>query len=194
MAQRTAQQKRKTNETDIDIQMNLDGEGKYELDTGVGFLDHMLAHLSKHSRIDLVVKAAGDLEVDVHHTVEDVGICLGQCLNEALSDKKGINRYGNSAVPMEDAMANVAVDLSGRAFCAYNANYMTEKIGDFDVECIEEFLRSFSNAGKFNLHINVPYGTNSHHIAEAVFKGLGQSMATAIAIVGTDVPSTKGTL
>jgi imidazoleglycerol-phosphate dehydratase len=95
---------------------------------------------------------------------------------------------------MEDAMANVAVDLSGRAFCAYNANYMTEKIGDFDVECIEEFLRSFSNAGKFNLHINVPYGTNSHHIAEAVFKGLGQSMATAIAIVGTDVPSTKGTL
>ncbi len=194
MAQRTAQQKRKTNETDIDVQMNLDGEGKYELDTGVGFLDHMLAHLSKHSRIDLVVKAAGDLEVDTHHTVEDVGICLGQCLNEALGDKKGINRYGNSAVPMEDAMANVAVDLSGRAFCAYNANYMTEKIGDFDVECIEEFLRSFSNAGKFNLHINVPYGTNSHHIAEAVFKGLGQSMATAIAIVGTDVPSTKGTL
>jgi imidazoleglycerol-phosphate dehydratase len=194
MAQRTAQQKRKTNETDIDIQMNLDGEGKYELDTGVGFLDHMLAHFSKHSRIDLVVKAAGDLEVDAHHTVEDVGICLGQCLNEALGDKKGINRYGNSAVPMEDAMANVAVDLSGRAFCAYNANYMTEKIGDFDVECIEEFLRSFSNAGKFNLHINVPYGTNSHHIAEAVFKGLGQSMATAIAIVGTDVPSTKGTL
>ena len=194
MAQRTAQQKRKTNETDIDIQMNLDGEGKYELDTGVGFLDHMLAHLSKHSRIDLVVKAAGDLEVDVHHTVEDVGICLGQCLNDAIGDKKGINRYGNSAVPMEDAMANVAVDLSGRAFCAYNANYMTEKIGDFDVECIEEFLRSFSNAGKFNLHINVPYGTNSHHIAEAVFKGLGQSMATAITIVGTDVPSTKGTL
>ena len=192
MAQRTAQQKRKTNETDIDIQMNLDGEGKYELDSGVGFLDHMLAHFSKHSRIDLVVKAAGDLEVDAHHTVEDVGICLGQCLNEALGDKKGINRYGNSAVPMEDAMANVAVDLSGRAFCAYNANYMTEKIGDFDVECIEEFLRSFSNAGKFNL--NVPYGTNSHHIAEAVFKGLGQSMATAIAIVGTDVPSTKGTL
>ena len=194
MAQRTAQQKRKTNETDIDIQMNLDGEGKYELDTGVGFLDHMLAHFSKHSRIDLVVKAAGDLEVDVHHTVEDVGICLGQCLNDAIGDKKGINRYGSSAVPMEDAMANVAVDLSGRAFCAYNANYMTEKIGDFDVECIEEFLRSFSNAGKFNLHINVPYGTNSHHIAEAVFKGLGQSMATAIAIVGTDVPSTKGTL
>ena len=194
MSQRKAQQKRKTNETDIDIQMNLDGEGKYELDTGVGFLDHMLAHFSKHSRIDLVVKAAGDLEVDAHHTVEDVGICLGQCLNDAVGDKKGINRYGNSAVPMEDAMANVAVDLSGRAFCAYNANYLTEKIGDFDVECIEEFLRSFSGAGKFNLHINVSYGTNSHHIAEAVFKGLGQSMATAIVIVGTDVPSTKGSL
>jgi imidazoleglycerol-phosphate dehydratase len=194
MSQRKAQQKRKTNETDIDIQMNLDGEGKYELDTGVGFLDHMLAHFSKHSRIDLVVKAAGDLEVDAHHTVEDVGICLGQCLNDAVGDKKGINRYGNSAVPMEDAMANVAVDLSGRAFCAYNANYLTEKIGDFDVECIEEFLRSFSGAGKFNLHINVSYGTNSHHIAEAVFKGLGQSMATAVEIVGGDVPSTKGSL
>ena len=194
MAERKATQQRKTNETDINIQMNLDGEGTYEIDTGVGFLDHMLAHLSKHGRIDLVIKAAGDLEVDAHHTVEDVGICLGQCLCDAIGDKKGINRYGNSSVPMEDAMANVAVDLSGRAFCAYNANYITEKIGDFDVECIEEFLRSFSNAGKFNLHINVPYGTNSHHIAEAVFKGLGQAMGIAIAIVGTDVPSTKGVL
>ena len=194
MAERKTTQQRKTNETDINVQMNLDGEGTYEIDTGVGFLDHMLAHLSKHGRIDLVIKAAGDLEVDAHHTVEDVGICLGQCLCDAIGDKKGINRYGNSSVPMEDAMANVAVDLSGRAFCAYNANYITEKIGDFDVECIEEFLRSFSNAGKFNLHINVPYGTNSHHIAEAVFKGLGQAMGIAIAIVGTDVPSTKGVL
>ena len=134
------------------------------------------------------------MKVDAHHTVEDIGICAGQSLSEALGDKKGIGRYGDSSVPMEDAMANVAVDLSGRPFCAYNVSFRTPKIGDFDVECIEEFLRSFANAGKFNLHVNVPYGTNSHHIAEAVFKALGQAMAAAIKIVGTDVPSTKGTL
>jgi imidazoleglycerol-phosphate dehydratase len=174
--------------------MDLDGQGKYDIDTGIGFLDHMLAHLSKHSKIDLTLKASGDLEVDAHHTVEDVGICLGNCLNDALGDKKGIARYGNSLLPMEDAKADVSVDLSGRAFIVYNADYRTEKIGDFDVECIEEFLRSYSNAGKFNLHVNVPYGTNSHHIAEAVFKALGQAMATAVKITGKDIPSTKGIL
>ena len=194
MAERQAKTQRKTNETDILVEMNLDGRGKYEIDTGLGFLDHMLTHVSKHGRIDLVVKARGDLKVDAHHTVEDVGISLGQCLCDALGDKKGIKRYGNSSVPMEDAIANVAVDLSGRAFCVYEAKYLTEKIGDFDVECIEEFLRSFSNAGKFNLHVNVPYGTNSHHIAEAIFKSLGQSLAKAVKIVGTDIPSTKGVL
>jgi len=194
MTKRQAGTTRKTNETDISIEMNLDGEGRYEIDTGVGFLDHMLTHLSKHGKIDLNVKCKGDLEVDAHHTVEDVGICLGECLRSAIGDKKGITRYGNSSVPMEDAIANVAVDLSGRAFCVYEVNYHTEKIGDFDVECIEEFLRSFSNAGKLNLHINVPYGSNSHHIAEAIFKSLGQSLAIAIKITGTDIPSTKGTL
>ena len=194
MADRKAKISRKTNETDITVQINLDGLGKYQIDTGVGFLDHMLTHLSKHSKIDLVVKAKGDLNVDAHHTVEDIGICLGQCLAETLDDKKGIARYGYSSVPMEDALANVSIDLSGRASCVYNVEYRTDKIGDFDVECIEEMLRSFSNTGKFNLHINVPYGANSHHIAEAIFKALGQAFGIAVKIVGKDIPSTKGTL
>lgn len=194
MEARQAKVERKTKETDIVVEMNLDGRGAYDLDTGVGFLDHMLSHLAKHGGIDLTVKAKGDLEVDAHHTVEDVGICLGNCLSNALGDKKGIARYGNSSVPMEDALANVAVDLSGRAFCAYKAEYRTEKIGDFDVECVEEFVRSFANAARLNLHVNVPYGTNSHHIAEAIFKALGQALRQAVRIVSTDIPSTKGTL
>ena len=194
MEARQAKVERKTTETDIVVEMTIDGRGCYDIDTGSGFLDHMLSHLGKHSRIDLVVKAKGDLEVDVHHTVEDVGICLGNCLSDALGNKNGIARYGNSSLPMEDALANVAVDLSGRAFCSYNADFHTEKIGDFDVECIEEFLRSFSNAGKLNLHVNVPYGTNSHHIAEAMFKALGQALCKAVRIVSEDIPSTKGTL
>jgi imidazoleglycerol-phosphate dehydratase len=194
MADRKAKISRKTNETDINLQINLDGEGKYDLNTGIGFLDHMLSHLSKHSKIDMVLKAKGDLEVDQHHTVEDVAICLGEALVEALGDKKGIARYGNSAVPMEDALANVALDLSGRPFCVYNVQYRTEKIGDFDVECVEELLRSFANHGKFNLHITVPHGSNSHHIAEAIFKALGQSLGQAVKIVGKDIPSTKGSL
>jgi len=194
MRKRTAKIRRQTKETDISCQLNLDGLGKYQIDTGIGFLDHMLTHLSKHGKIDLVVKAKGDLNVDAHHTVEDIAICLGESLLKALGDKKGIARYGHSSVPMEDALANVSVDLSGRANCVYNVEYRTDKIGDFDVECLQEFLRSFSNAGKFNLHVNVPYGTNSHHIAEAVFKALGQALAMAGRIVGTDVPSTKGVL
>ncbi len=194
MEERTAKTHRQTKETDITLELNLDGVGKYEIDTGVGFLDHMLTHLSKHGKIDLVVKAKGDLEVDAHHTVEDIAICLGECLVEALGDKKGIARYGHSSVPMEESLANVSIDLSGRASCVYQVDYRTDKIGDFDVECIEEMLRSFSNNGKLNLHVNVPYGTNSHHMAEAIFKALGQSLETAVKIVGTDVPSTKGIL
>ncbi|MBA7612035.1 Histidine biosynthesis bifunctional protein HisB [subsurface metagenome] len=194
MEQRTAKIQRKTKETDVSLELNLDGLGKYEIDSGIGFLDHMLTHLSKHSKIDLTVKAKGDLKTDAHHTVEDIGICLGQALVEALGDKKGIARYGHSSVPMEETIANVSVDLSGRPSCIYNVEYRTDKIGDFDVQCLEEMLRSFSNTGKFNLHINVPYGTNSHHIAEAIFKGLGQALGAAVKIVGTDVPSTKGTL
>jgi imidazoleglycerol-phosphate dehydratase len=194
MADRKAKIQRKTKETDVTLELNLDGTGKYEIDTGIGFLDHMLSHLSKHGKIDLVVMAKGDLDVDAHHTVEDIAICLGEGLLKALGDKKGIARYGHSSVPMEETLADVSVDLSGRPHCIYNVEYRTDKIGDFDVECLEEMLRSFSNNGKFNLHINVPYGTNSHHIAEAVFKALGKSLAAAVAIVGTDVPSTKGQL
>ncbi len=194
MEERIAEIHRQTKETDVSCQLNLDGVGKYEIDTGIGFLDHMLSHLSKHGKIDLVVKAKGDLKTDAHHTVEDIAICLGECLVKALGDKKGIARYGHSSVPMEETIANVSVDLSGRPSCVYKVDYRTDKIGDFDVECLEELLRSFSNSGKFNLHINVPYGTNSHHIAEAIFKGLGQALAEAVKIVGTDVPSTKGIL
>ncbi len=194
MADRTAKIHRKTKETDVTLDLNLDGLGKYEIDTGIGFLDHMLSHLSKHGKIDLSVKAKGDLNVDAHHTVEDVAICLGEALLKALGGKKGIGRYGHSSVPMEETLADVSVDLSGRPNCIYNVEYRTDKIGDFDVECIEEMLRSFSNNGKFNLHVNVPYGTNSHHIAEAIFKGLGQALAAAVKITGTDVPSTKGQL
>ena len=194
MKKRTAKLHRKTKETDVAVELNLDGAGKYEIDSGVGFLDHMLTHLSKHSKIDMVVRAKGDLEVDIHHTVEDIGICLGECLGKALGDKKGIARYGSSSVPMEDALANVSIDLSGRPSCVYNAKYRTDKIGDFDVECLEEMLRSFSNSGRLNLHVNVPYGTNSHHIAESIFKALGQALGAAVKISGKDVPSTKGVL
>jgi imidazoleglycerol-phosphate dehydratase len=194
MANRTAKINRKTNETDVAVELNLDGQGKYQIDTGIGFLDHMLTHLAKHSRIDLVLTAKGDIDVDAHHTSEDVGIVLGEALLEALGDKKGIARYGNSSVPMEDALANVSVDLSGRAKCVYNVEYKTSKVGDFDIECIEEMLRSLSGSGKFNLHINVPYGTNSHHIAESIFKGLGKALGMALTVQGTDVPSTKGML
>ena len=194
MEQRIAKIHRQTKETDINCELNLDGIGKYEIDTGIGFLDHMLSHLSKHGKIDVIVKAKGDLQVDAHHTVEDIAICLGECLTKALGDKKGIARYGHSSVPMEDALANVSVDLSGRPNCVYNVEYRTDKIGDFDVECLQEMLRSFSNTGRFNLHINVPYGINSHHIAEAIFKALGQALAEAVKIIGTDVPSTKGKL
>jgi len=194
MVQRIAKIHRQTKETDCAVELNLDGIGKYDIDTGIGFLDHMLTHMSKHSKFDLVVKAKGDLNVDAHHTVEDIAICLGECLVKAIGDKRGIARYGHSAVPMEETLANVSVDLSGRPSCVYNVDYRTDKIGDFDVECLEEMLRSFSNNGRFNLHINVPYGTNSHHIAEAIFKGLGKAIGAAIRIVGTDVPSTKGIL
>lgn len=198
MKKRTVKKHRKTRETDITIELNLDGTGKYEINTGIGFLDHMLSHLSKHSRIDTTIRAKGDLNVDSHHTVEDIGLCLGECLLEALGDKKGINRYGSSSVPMEDSLANVSIDLSGRPSCVYNVEYRAEKIGDFDVQCLEEMLRGLSNAGKFNLHINVPYGTNSHHTAEAIFKALGQALGAAVKITGNPdkigIPSTKGTL
>ena len=194
MAERKSKIERKTNETDIVVELDLNGEGRYEINTGVGFFDHMLTHLSKHSKIDMRVKAKGDLQIDAHHTIEDVGICLGEALCQALADKKGIARYGHSIVPMEDAKAAVTVDLSGRPFLVYKVAFPSEKIGEFDIECVEEFLRSFSTVGKFNLHTEVPYGANSHHIAEAIFKALGQAIGAAVKVIGTDVPSTKGVL
>lgn len=194
MQARTAKIERKTQETDIVLEVNLDGAGRYTIDTGIGFLDHMLTHIAKHGRIDLKIAAKGDLHVDPHHTVEDIAICLGLAISQAIGDKKGITRYGSTSVPMEDALANVAIDLSGRPYCVYNVKYPSEKIGDFDVECLEEFLRSLANHAKLNLHVNVPYGVNSHHIAEAICKAIGRSLAVAVAISGSDIPSTKGIL
>lgn len=194
MKNRKAVIERKTTETDISLKLDLDGQGRYQVDTGIGFFDHMLSHLAKHGKMNMTLHAKGDLHVDAHHTVEDVAICLGQALCDALGDKKGIARFGDSVVPMEDAKAQATVDLSGRPFLVYRVKYNTQKIGEFDVECVEEFLRAFSTAGKFNLHIEVPYGLNGHHIVEAIFKALGQAMAAAVKIVGTDIPSTKGVL
>ncbi len=193
---RTAQIQRHTKETRIDLTLGLDGSGDYAIETGVGFFDHMLTHLACHGLFDLQLKCDGDLHIDAHHTVEDVAICLGQALEKALSDKKGIVRFGSSAVPMEDSLAQVAIDLCGRPFCVYNAGYKAHKIGEFDVELVEEFMRAFSNNGRFNLHINVPYGTNNHHIAEAIFKATGRALSEAVRLNDRvkDVPSTKGKL
>ena len=194
MAERKATVERNTLETQITVTVNLDGSGQTQFETGVPFLEHMLDQIARHGMVDLAIKAVGDLHIDDHHTIEDVGICIGEALVEALGDKKGITRYGDSAVPMEDAKAVVTVDLSGRPFLVYHADFPTEKIGEFDTECVEEFLRSFCTVGKFNLHAEVPYGTNSHHIAEAIFKALGQALGAAVNVTGTEIPSTKGVL
>jgi len=196
MAQRTAKIERHTRETQISLTLELDGRGLYDIETPSGFFDHMLNHLARHGLFNLTLKAQGDMRVDAHHTVEDVGICLGQALNQALGDKKGIVRFGWAAVPMQDSLAQVAIDISGRAGLIYNVDYRADKIGDFDVELLAEFLRSFTNNALLNLHVNVPYGSNNHHIAEAIFKALGRALAQAVALDNRiqDVPSTKGVL
>ena len=196
MTARKSQIKRKTKETTIELSLDLDGQGSFEIETGSGFFDHMLTHVARHGLFDLKLQAKGDLHVDTHHTVEDVGICLGQAIEKALGDKKGIVRFGSATVPMEDSLASVTVDLCGRAYCVYNVTYGTDKIGEFDVELVEEFLRALANNARLNLHVNVPYGTNSHHIAEAIFKALGRSLHEAVRIDQRckDVPSTKGIL
>ena len=197
MKQRKSTVRRQTKETRVELTLDLDGKGNVSAKTGVGFLDHMLEHLGKHSLVDLEVKAAGDVQVDDHHTVEDVAICLGQALKEALGDKAGIRRYGWASVPMEDALANVALDLSGRAAVVFDVNFVGNKIGTFDVQLVEEFLRRFAVEAGMNLHISVPHGSNDHHIAEAVFKALAQALRTAKSFDpqrGGEVPSTKGTL
>jgi len=188
---------RKTKETEISLTLDLDGPGKVSVATGVGFLDHMLDHFGKHSLSDLTVKASGDLEVDDHHTTEDVGICLGQAIAQALGDKAGIVRYGSASVPMEDALADVALDLSGRAAVVFNVTFTGDKIGTFDAQLVEEFLRRLAVTAGMNLHVNVPYGSNDHHVAEAVFKAFAQAFRQAKQIDPGrkgQIPSTKGTL
>ncbi len=197
MPDRTAQIVRKTKETDITLSLNLDGKGRAKIATGVGFFDHMLDLLSRHSLIDLEVQAKGDLHIDAHHTVEDVGIVLGQALEKALGDKRGIYRYGWAIVPMDETLAQVAVDFSGRPAFVYNVKFSGETIGQqFAVELVEEFWKSVAMAGRMNIHVTVPYGSNDHHIAEAIFKALAKAIrqATTHDPRNDDVPSTKGSL
>jgi len=195
MEPRQAKTKRKTKETDIGAEMILDGRGVRNLSTGVGFFDHMLDHLSKHSGISLSVEANGDLDVDYHHTVEDVGIVLGELLWQAIGDGAGIQRYGSAAVPMEEVLAEAAVDLCGRGNLVYNVEQTQPKVGEFDAELGHDFFQAMSRSGKFTLHLNLRYGANQHHILEALFKAFAQSLKQAVALTGTDeVPSTKGVL
>ncbi len=193
---RTAEVSRQTTETQIDFSLNLDGSGQYQVETGVGFFDHMLELFSRHAMIDLNVQASGDLDIDAHHTVEDVGIVLGMALEQALGDKKGITRYGFASVPMDEALAQVSIDLSGRGALVCDIAFTSPMIGNFPAELIEEFFRAFCMTGKFNLHIQVPYGTNNHHLAEAVFKAVARALRQAMSLDARQggVPSTKGTL
>ena len=193
---RSAELLRQTKETRVKISLNLDGSGKSSPETGVGFFNHMLDLFARHSLIDLAVNAEGDLEVDHHHTVEDVGIVLGQVLEKALGDKRGINRYGWAILPMDETLAQVALDLSGRSAFVYNVRFSSGAIGDFPTELIEEFFKAFANSARMNLHITVPYGANNHHIAEAIFKATARALRQAVTQDprSNEVPSTKGSL
>ena len=194
---RRAQINRKTAETDITVSVNLDGTGSYDNRTGVGFFDHMLDQLARHALIDMHVKAVGDLHIDDHHTVEDVGIALGQALTQAMGDKKGITRYGACLLPMDDALVRAALDLSGRPYLVWNVAMTSPKIGTFDTELVREFFQALSTHGGITLHIDQLHGLNSHHIAEATFKAVARALRDALE---TDprkadaVPSTKGML
>ncbi|MEX0818739.1 MAG: imidazoleglycerol-phosphate dehydratase HisB [Pirellulaceae bacterium] len=193
---RTAKIDRSTNETEITLELNLDGSGQARIETGVGFFDHMLELLTRHAVIDLSVTAKGDLHVDQHHTVEDVGICFGQAIKQALGDKAGIRRYGHFTLPMEETLVTAAIDLSGRYFMVFNADFPSQKIGDFDSELVEDFWQATAANALANLHVVLHHGRNSHHISEAIFKGAARALRMA---VETDprmpgVPSTKGTL
>jgi imidazoleglycerol-phosphate dehydratase len=196
MANRTAEIKRTTKETDISLDLNIDGTGESEISTGVGFLDHMLTLFSRHGFLDLKLKAVGDIEVDDHHTVEDVGICLGDAIAKACGDKAGIRRFGNSTIPMCESLATVVIDLCDRPFLVFNAPLDKPKVGSFDVELVEEFFHALTNHSGATLHINVAYGSNTHHIIEAIFKALGRALDQATSederIQG--VLSTKGSL
>ncbi len=193
---RTANIERKTNETEISVQIDLDGVGQSQINTGVGFFDHMLELLSRHSLINLTVQAQGDLNVDQHHTVEDVGICFGQALKQALGDKSGIRRYGHFTLPMEETLVTSAIDLSGRYWFVFQVEFPTAKIGEFDSELVEDFWQATAANGLLNLHVLLHHGRNSHHVSEAVFKSVARSLRQAIELDSraTGVPSTKGTL
>ncbi|KAB2492359.1 imidazoleglycerol-phosphate dehydratase HisB [Bacillus sp. JZ8] len=193
---REASIERKTNETDIALSMNIDGEGKSSIKTGVPFLEHMLDLFTKHGQFDLDIKANGDTEIDDHHTTEDIGICLGSVFKEALGDKKGIKRYGQAMVPMDDALAQVVVDLSNRPHFELKGDIPASQVGTFDTELVDEFLWKFALEARMNLHVIIHYGRNTHHIIEAVFKALGRALdeATMIDPRVKGVPSTKGML
>lgn len=194
---RKASISRKTNETDVNISLNLDGVGQYDIETGVGFFDHMLEQLSRHSLIDLSIKVKGDLHIDQHHTVEDTGIALGQALADALGDKKGITRYGACDLPMDETLSRVALDLSGRPYLIWNVSFSRDKIGDMDVELFREWFQAFSQHGGITLHVNNEYGENNHHIIESCFKALARALRTAVSIdkeQADRIPSTKGAL
>ncbi len=188
---------RKTAETDIILSLSIDGEGKSEIDTGCGFLDHMLTLFASHGRFDLNVKCVGDMNVDAHHTTEDIGICLGKAFAEALGDKKGINRYGSMILPMDEALILSAVDLSGRAYLGFSLDIPLPRVGDFDTELVEEFWLAFVREAKCALHIKKFDGKNTHHIIEGAFKACGRALRAAVAVdarFADEVPSTKGVL
>ena len=194
---RTAEINRKTKETDIALLLDLDGRGTAEINSGVGFLDHMLELFAKHGRFDLKLNCSGDLQVDAHHTVEDAGICLGEAFLKALGGKEGIRRYGDCILPMDETRMLSAVDVSGRAFLSYEAKIRAKKVGDFDTELAEEFWAAFARAAKMTLHIKQLNGRNSHHIIEGQFKSVARSLRTAVSIdpeLAGEIPSTKGML
>ncbi len=191
---RTAKAHRQTKETDISVSLNLDGNGKGDILTGIGFFDHMLDALRKHAGFDLSVQAMGDLHIDGHHTVEDVGIVLGQVFAEALGDGSGIGRFGHAYCPLDEALARTVVDVSGRPFLHYGCDVQFNRIGDFDGELYVEFLRAFAMNAKITLHVELLYGDNQHHILEAMTKSLARALKTAVAEHGGSIPSTKGVL
>jgi imidazoleglycerol-phosphate dehydratase len=196
VAERSAEIIRATRETDIRLRLGLDGSGRSEIATGVGFLDHMLELFARHGLFDLSVTCKGDLHIDDHHTTEDIGICLGQAIDKALGDKAGIRRYGHCVLPMDETLVTTAVDLGGRAYWAWDAPMPSAKIGTFDSELIADFWQAVATHGRMNLHVLLHYGRNTHHISEAIFKGLARSLRAASEIDprGVGVPSTKGSL
>ena len=194
---RNASLSRKTRETDIKVEVTLDGSGKSEISTGVGFFDHMLDQIARHSLIDLKIQAKGDLHIDFHHTVEDVGIALGQAIRQALGDMKGITRYADVHLPMDETLTRVAIDISGRAFLVFRTEFHTPKIGEFDTQLVREFFQAFAMNAGLTLHVETLYGINDHHISESCFKGLARALRIAVSIDERQsgrVPSTKGTL